>query len=166
MGIGKHGNRVNVIDFGLAKMYLDPKTHRHIPYCQDKTLTGTARYASINTHLGIEQSRRDDLEALGYLIIYFCKGSLPWQDLKAATKKHKYQMILEKKIMLSTDELCRGLPEEFATFLDYTRSLRFEESPNYAYLRRLFRDLFEREQFQYDYEFDWVVRLRNKRGSA
>jgi len=68
--------------------------------------------------------------------------------------------------MLSTDELCRGLPEEFATFLDYTRSLRFEESPNYAYLRRLFRDLFEREQFQYDYEFDWVVRLRNKRGSA
>ncbi|KAI8601949.1 casein kinase I like hhp1, variant 2 [Dissophora ornata] len=157
MGIGKRGNQVYVIDFGLAKKYRDPKSHMHIPYRENKNLTGTARYASINTHLGVEQSRRDDLESLSYVMMYFCRGSLPWQGLKAATKKQKYDRIMEKKMTTSTDILCRGFPQEFAIYLNYVRSLRFDDKPDYSYLRKLFRDLFVREGFQYDYVFDWTI---------
>ncbi|KAJ3157337.1 serine/threonine protein kinase [Geranomyces variabilis] len=157
MGLGKRGNQVNVIDFGLAKKYRDPKTHLHIPYKENKNLTGTARYASINTHLGVEQSRRDDLESLGYVLMYFCRGALPWQGLKAATKKQKYDRIMEKKMTTPTEVLCRGFPNEFSVYLNYTRSLRFDDKPDYSYLRKLFRDLFIREGYHYDYVFDWTV---------
>lgn len=162
MGIGKRGNQVNVIDFGLAKKYRDPKTHLHIPYRENKNLTGTARYTSINTHLGVEQSRRDDMESLGYVLMYFLRGSLPWQGLKAATKKQKYDRIMEKKMTTPTEYLCRGFPNEFAIYLNYCRSLRFDDKPDYSYLRKLFRDLFVREGFQYDYVFDWSVQQRNE----
>jgi casein kinase I family protein HRR25 len=166
MGIGKRGNQVNVIDFGLAKKYRDPKTHLHIPYRENKNLTGTARYTSINTHLGVEQSRRDDLESLGYVLMYFLRGSLPWQGLKAATKKQKYDRIMEKKMTTATEILCRGHPNEFAVYLNYTRSLRFDDKPDYSYLRKLFRDLFVREGFQYDYVFDWSVQNTQKPAAA
>ena len=145
MGLGKRANQVNIIDFGLAKKYRDPKTHIHIPYRENKNLTGTARYASINTHLGIEQSRRDDIESLGYVLLYFLRGSLPWQGLKAATKKQKYEKISEKKMSTPIESLCRGFPIEFNTYFQYCRSLRFDDKPDYSYLRKLFRDLFCRE---------------------
>lgn len=98
MGIGRHCNKLFLIDFGLAKKFRDSRTRQHIPYREDKNLTGTARYASINAHLGIEQSRRDDMESLGYVLMYFNRTSLPWQGLKAATKKQKYERISEKKM--------------------------------------------------------------------
>lgn len=128
-----------------ASQYRDPKTHIHIPYCENKNLTGTARYASVNTHMGIEQSRRDDLESLGYVFMYFLRGSLPWQGLQAATKKQKYEKISDKKSKTPFEVLCRGFPQEFVAYFQYVRSLRFEEKPDYAYLRRLFRDLFAKE---------------------
>ena len=166
MGIGKRGNQVNVIDFGLAKKYRDPKTHLHIPFRENKNLTGTARYTSINTHLGVEQSRRDDLESLGYVLMYFLRGSLPWQGLKAATKKQKYDRIMEKKMTTPTELLCRGFPSEMAIYLNCCRSLRFDDKPDYSYLRKLFRDLFVREGFQYDYVFDWSIQQRSEDAKA
>jgi len=164
IGLGRKANLIHCIDFGLAKKYRDPKTHQHIPYRENKNLTGTARYASINTHLGIEQSRRDDLEALGYVLMYFLRGSLPWQGLKAATKKQKYDMISEKKMSTPVEALCRSYPTEFGTYLNYCRSLKFADKPDYSYLRKMFKDLFFREGYAYDHNFDWT--LKNQSGQS
>lgn len=157
IGLGKRQNVIHIIDFGLAKKYRDPRSHQHIPYRENKNLTGTARYASINTHIGIEQSRRDDLESLGYVLMYFIRGSLPWQGLKANTKKQKYERIMDRKMSTSTEQLCKGFPSEFRSYFEYCRSLRFEDRPDYAYLKRLFKELFYRKGYQYDNMFDWTV---------
>merc|ERR1712107_158146 len=106
-------NQVHIIDFGLAKKYRDPKTQQHIPYRENKNLTGTARYASVNTHLGIEQSRRDDLEAVGHVLMYFKRGRLPWQGLKPDSERERYEKIMEKKMATPVDMLCKDLPTEF-----------------------------------------------------
>ena len=154
MGIGKHSREVNIIDFGLTKKFRDPTTHLHIPWRENNNLTGTARYASINAHLGIEQARRDDLESLAYVLIYFLHGALPWQSTEADTKQ-QYNRIAQKKMLMDTGLLCRGLPSEFGICLNYIRALPFEAKPDYSYLRKLFCALFVREGFQYDYMFDW-----------
>ncbi|XP_044470984.1 casein kinase 1-like protein 3 isoform X2 [Mangifera indica] len=157
MGLGRKANQVYMIDFGLAKRYRDATTNRHIPYRENKNLTGTARYASCNTHLGIEQSRRDDLESLGYVLLYFLRGSLPWQGLKAATKKQKYDKICEKKLSTPIEVLCKSHPVEFASYIHYCHSLTFDQRPDYGFLKRLFRDLFAREGYEFDYIFDWTI---------
>ncbi len=165
MGLGREANIVYIIDFGLAKKYRDHKTHLHIPYRENKNLTGTARYASLNTHEGIEQCRRDDLESLGFVLMYFNRGSLPWQGLRAATKKQKYQKIFERKKATTIEELCKNHPPEFASYLRYCRSLRFDDRPDYAYLRTLFRDLYLREGFEDDSVFDWSL-MKNDSNSG
>ncbi|WZY78000.1 hypothetical protein YC2023_024384 [Brassica napus] len=166
MGLGRKANQVYIIDYGLAKKYRDLQTHKHIPYRENKNLTGTARYASVNTHLGIEQSRRDDLESLGYVLMYFLRGSLPWQGLRAGTKKQKYDKISEKKRLTPVEVLCKSFPPEFTSYFLYVRSLRFEDKPDYPYLKRLFRDLFIREGYQFDYVFDWTILKYPQFGSS
>uniref|UniRef100_A0A6M2DTJ0 non-specific serine/threonine protein kinase n=1 Tax=Xenopsylla cheopis TaxID=163159 RepID=A0A6M2DTJ0_XENCH len=147
---------IHIIDFGLAKEYIDLDTNKHIPYREHKSLTGTARYMSINTHLGKEQSRRDDLEALGHMFMYFLRGSLPWQGLKADTLKERYQKIGDTKRATPIEVLCEGHPEELAMYLRYVRRLDFFETPDYDYLRRLFQELFDRRGYVDDGEFDWT----------
>ncbi|XP_024015076.1 casein kinase 1-like protein 10 isoform X1 [Eutrema salsugineum] len=166
MGLGRKANQVYIIDYGLAKKYRDLQTHKHIPYRENKNLTGTARYASVNTHLGIEQSRRDDLESVGYVLMYFLRGSLPWQGLKAGTKKQKYEKISERKMLTPVEVLCKSFPSEFTSYFHYCRSLRFEDKPDYSYLKRLFRDLFIREGYQFDYVFDWTILKYPQMGSS
>jgi len=161
MGPTKKANKVYLIDFGLAKRYIG-KDGKHIPYKENKNLTGTARYASINTHLGIEQARRDDLEGLCYVLLYFLRGSLPWQNMKANNKKDKYERIMEKKLSTPIDILCKGFPNEFITFLTYCRNLRFEDRPDYSYLRNLLKDLFVKSGYEMDYQYDWTVMGKEK----
>ncbi len=156
MGLGTKANMVHVIDFGLSKRFRDPVTGLHIPYRDHKNFTGTARYASINTHFGIEQSRRDDLESVGHLLVYFLKGALPWQNLQAANKKEKYEKIRQKKVMVPSDKLCKDLPFEFQVYLNYCRTMKFNERPDYVYIQRLFKDLFIRKGYLSDFVFDWV----------
>lgn len=156
MGIGKKVSQVHVVDFGLSKTYRDPKTKKHIPYREKTIPTGTPSYASCRAHLGNEQSRRDDLEALGYVFMYFVRGGLPWQGLRTKTKKEGYELITKTKINTSVESLCKGYPPEFATYMNYCKGLGFEDKPDYAYLRGLFKEVFSREGFQLDYAFDWT----------
>jgi len=151
----KGANIIHVVDFGMAKQYRDPKTKQHIPYRERKSLSGTARYMSINTHLGREQSRRDDLESLGHVFMYFLRGSLPWQGLKAATNKQKYEKIGEKKQTTPIKELCEGFPEEFSIYLNYVRKLGFEETPDYDFLRELFAKVLKSSGDIEDGVYDW-----------
>jgi len=146
-------NQVYVIDFGLSKRYCGAKTS----LVAHRSLTGTARYASINAHFGIEQSRRDDLESLGYMLIYFALGRLPWQGAKAKSRKEFHKMIIKKKTTTSVQSLCGTLPPEFANYLSYCRSLTFREKPGYSCLRQQFRKLFFRRGFSKDNLFDWTV---------
>jgi len=110
MGRGEKKTLVYILDFGLARRYKNPKTNQHIPYKEGKSLTGTARYASINTHKGIEQSRRDDIEGLLYVLIYLLKGALPWQGMVNKKKEEKYKKIMNIKIATPIEELCSGIP--------------------------------------------------------
>lgn len=151
LGLGDKSNVIYVIDFGLSKRYKKDRGNEHIPYKDNKSLTGTARYASINAHRGIEQSRRDDLEALGHMLLYFLKGTLPWQGLPAKTKEEKYRKIREKKEETPIDTLCSELPESMKEYMKYCRSLPFTSEPDYDHLRGLFK----KQRGSNSEPFDW-----------
>ena len=154
IGLKKYKNTIYMIDYGLTRKFCDSHKN-HIPYKEGKHLTGTALYASIYTHKGIEQSRRDDLESLGYMMIYFCKGELPWMNVKGKTKEIKYKKIMEKKLEMKPDILCQGLPDEFNQYFKYVRELQFTEEPKYDFLLGLFNSAMKKNNIKNDFKFDW-----------
>ncbi|OMJ82973.1 hypothetical protein SteCoe_16184 [Stentor coeruleus] len=162
MGLNNKSNIVYVIDFGLAKKYRDSKTNLHIPYREGKSMTGTARYASLSTCMGIEQARRDDIEGLANVFLYLLKGSLPWQGLPGNTKAEKYRNIMEKKLQTSVENLCAGLPNEFVVLFNYSRGLRFEDRPDYNYLKRILREVYTRLGFEQNLEIEASLRQKGK----
>ena len=158
VGRGNKNTTIYAIDFGLVKKYKDPKTGLHIAYRDGKNLTGIARYASINTHLGMEQSRRDDIEALGYMLLYFLKGGLPWQGMVLKDPHRKYDKIKQLKYDIKLEDLCAGQPIELNKFIQYSRDMKFEDKPDYNYLRNLLRKAATNNGLEFDYsKFDWIV---------
>lgn len=149
--------RIFLIDYGLAKEFRNPRTLVHRPFRADKNLTGTARYASVNTHRGIEQSRRDDLESLGFMLVYFLRGRLPWQGIRAGTKQEKYAAIRARKEETSIYELCEGLPHEIYLYMVHVRGLGYEECPDYAHLEAVLDGGLRARGAEDDGVYDWLV---------
>jgi len=156
MSASYFGGKVYIIDFGLAKRYMTNKGH--IPLLYGDGMTGTARYASLNVVQGVELSRRDDMESLAYVLIYFLRGSLPWQGLKVSgTKQQRFEKMVEMKQSIKPEELCKGYPGEFGAFLIYCRSMEFESMPNYDMIRRSLLSIFYRFKYVNDNIYDWQM---------
>ena len=155
MGRGDSAHIVYLLDFGLSKKYWSSHLNSHLKFTINKKLAGTARYASINALRGCEQSRRDDLEAIGYVLLYFLRGSLPWQGLKMDKKDDRYKKIYEKKKATTAEELAKGFPSEMCEYIKYTRNLDFEAKPDYNYLRGLLKNIMMKNSFEFDYYYDW-----------
>ena len=155
IGLNERSNIVHIIDFGLSKRYKDKNTGQHIPYRENRHLVGTVRYASINAHLGIEQSRRDDIESIGYVLAYFYLGRLPWQS-KMDKGKPPVNKIMEKKLITPPEILCKKMPMEFSYYFHYCKNLKFEDRPDYTTLKCFFADLLaSRINIEDEFIFDW-----------
>jgi len=149
------GTVLHLIDFGLARRYVNNRDE-HIQADTGRKLTGTARYASLNVHTGITPSRRDDLESIGYVMLYLLSGELPWQSVRAPNKDARYRAIGAYKRDHSLWDLFAGYPGEFIVYLNYCRSLQFDEDPDYNYLRNLFGNLYKHHGFPADNLYDWM----------
>ena len=170
MGRNELNDILYLIDFGLAKKFRSSRTLKQYPLTKRKSLTGTARYASINALQGYEQSRRDDLESAGYVLMYFLRGDLPWQNIKIKGKKDKYAKICNKKKEVSSQELGKNFPSEFAEILEYFKNLGYTEDPNYDMCCKKLVNVLEKEKQSFDYIYDWTTNLnlkeRKKRDSS
>lgn len=148
------GEKIFCIDFGLAKKYLK-RNNEHIVFNENNKFCGTARYASIAAHKGKTQSRKDDLEAIGYMLIYLFRSKLPWENIKHKDKKEKYRIILEKKESVTEEELCEQLPREFLVYLKYVKNMDFDEVPPYKAFIKMFKRLYDSKNYR-NSQLEWV----------
>ena len=162
MGLGPNNKFLYMIDFGFAKTYRDPTTLAHYPLKKNDGITGTARYASINTLRGFTQSRKDDLESLAYVIIYLSKGTLPWANITSDNKDELYNLITKVKFETTVENLCSGLPQQFLDFVRYIRGMTFEQEPDYKYLRNLFLIALQNTGGKMDFCYDWDNRINDE----
>lgn len=138
VGLGSDSDDLFLIDFGLARRFINSNKQTHIPYRNSIGMVGNLRFASLRAQKGIEQGRRDDLESVIYTLIYLVKGNLPWQNLPlipGGGKDMRGKRILKIKQTLSFQDICDECPEIFQTLLEYCRLLEFKERPNYEYLK-------------------------------
>jgi serine/threonine protein kinase len=140
------------MDFGLSKKWYNKGNH--IEYKDGRSMIGTTRYASTNIHMGIEPSRRDDIESIGYMLVYLIKGRLPWQGLMKKTKDNPIDKIGDKKININLKKLCDGIPKCFYEFIRYAKKLEFDEKPDYEYLINIIKKSAEEENIQIKYFFE------------
>ena len=155
MGLEEKSKYVYLIDFGLSKTFNMNSIKNSTPNKENKRFIGTPRYASINALRGVEQCQKDDLESLGYVLIYLLKGFLPWQGIKAKSKVEKVKNILVNKIETCSNDLCYNLPKEFEEYIDYCKYLEIGDEPDYQMLKNLFLKVLQEERMQFDYIYDW-----------
>ena len=155
IGRGLNEKKIYIIDFGLAKKYYSVSKAQHIKFVTGKHLIGTARYCGRNAHRGYEQGRRDDIESIGYVLMYFLLGVLPWQGLKVKKNEDQFEKIAQKKYATSFEELTAGQPEEFLKYFKHVEKLEFEAQPNYVYLIGLFQSIIDKYCADCLYDFDW-----------
>lgn len=155
IGSEDHPETLFLIDFGLAKVYRNQEG-RHISMKDRGTLIGNVRFSSADAHAGKEQSRKDDLYSLGYILVYLLKGKLPWMEVKSLTPDERFDEVLECKKKTSLSDLCEGLPDQVAKYFEYLRTLPFTEGPSYYYLKKLFVDYMDQHNLVTDYAYDWV----------
>ena len=156
--IGYKGKEKNIylIDFGLSRIIsTDKKSQNASIIKKEKIVVGTVRYISMNAHLGNEQFKKDDLESLAYIMVYFIKGELPWQNIKAKSRKEKYSKIYRMKKNSIPNELCEFLPEEMKTFVNYIINLNNNKKPDYGKLTNLINNLMKKYSYSNDLQFDW-----------
>ena len=155
IGRGQNEKKIYIIDFGLAKKYYSVSKAQHIKFITGKHLIGTARYCGRNAHRGYEQGRRDDIESIGYVLMYFLLGVLPWQGLKVRKNEDHFEKIAQKKYSTTFEELTSGQPEEFLLYFKHVEKLEFEDQPNYIYLIGLFQKVIDKYCTDCFYDFDW-----------
>ena len=167
LGLGDASHTIYMVDFGLTRLVIDPKTGEHIPFKTDKNLVGTCRFVSLNAHKGYELSRRDDLISLGYVMINLFKGSLPWQDIDTRRPSARYRRLGRAKAKVSNAQLCAGCPQQFLTYMDTVTNLEFSQSPDFNALKALILEAaFERDYDIFDKVFDWSIRLTQTKISS
>lgn len=149
---------IYIIDFGLCKKYRSSRTGKHIIFSKNKKFIGTFEYCSIHTMKGIELTRRDDMESIGYMLIYLITGTLPWFGIEGPYSE-RYEKVYEIKANISNEDLCKGLPIEFCKYMKYVKSLKFEEDPDYDYLRKLFFSILYKMKDTFDLNFSWKKQI-------